>query len=87
MNSKNPNFNNPEVIVVEASAGGGKTRALAKRYLYLLLHSYFQRKDIALGNILAITFTNKATVEMKERIIEFIKTIQITNTFCTLTSE
>lgn len=54
--------------VYESSAGSGKTYTLVKYYLRILLQnnesagSYFR-------NILAITFTNKATEEMKERII------------------
>ena len=65
----------PEVVVVEASAGSGKTYALAKRYLQLLINPNFTSKFIPLRNILAITFTNKATVEMKERILELLKKI------------
>lgn len=65
----------PEVVVVEASAGSGKTYALTKRYLQLLINPYTPLKQIPLRNILAITFTNKATVEMKERIIGFLKQI------------
>ena len=63
----------PQVLVVDASAGSGKTRALAKHYLRLLFTS---PKGVAvMGNILAVTFTNKAAQEMKERIIAFIKQI------------
>lgn len=67
----------PQVIVVEASAGSGKTFALAKRYLQLLINSYLKLEDIPLRNILAITFTNKATIEMKERILELLKKISL----------
>jgi len=68
--------NQPQVYVVEASAGSGKTYALAKRYISLLLNSSPQQeKETILKCILAITFTNKATIEMKERIIEFLKII------------
>ncbi len=65
----------PEVRVVEASAGSGKTYALAKRYLQLLLNPQAGSEDIR--NILAITFTNKAAREMKERILEFLKRIAL----------
>jgi len=65
----------PEVVVVEASAGSGKTYALAKRYLQLLINPNFTSHHIPLRTILAITFTNKATVEMKERILELLKKI------------
>ncbi len=67
----------PEVIVVEASAGSGKTFALAKRYLELVLNPNFKTTIFPLRNILAITFTNKATIEMKERILEFLKRIAL----------
>ncbi len=50
-------------IALEASAGSGKTFALAARYIALALAGSPVRE------ILAITFTNKATSEMKERIV------------------
>ena len=67
----------PEVVVVEASAGTGKTYELAKRYLQLLINPHLQTAQINLRSILAITFTNKATIEMKERILEFLKKIAL----------
>ena len=60
-----------------ASAGSGKTYALATRYVQLLLGSGADQADIPLRNILAITFTNKAAVEMKERIIRFLKMVSL----------
>lgn len=68
-------FECPEVRVVEASAGSGKTFALAKRYVQLLISSSHQ--ESALRTILAITFTNKAAIEMKARILEFLKKIAL----------
>ena len=65
------------VVNVEASAGSGKTYTLAKRYIYLLLKPQHELDLIPLRYILAITFTNKATVEMKERILEFLKKIAL----------
>ena len=67
----------PQVIVVEASAGSGKTYHLAQRYLQLLINPTLAVKHIPLRNILAITFTNKATIEMKGRILEFLKKIAL----------
>ncbi|MCM8787719.1 MAG: UvrD-helicase domain-containing protein [Candidatus Omnitrophica bacterium] len=64
-----------EVVIVEASAGSGKTLELAKRYIKLLLNA--NNEPNSLENILAITFTNKATVEMKERILEILKRIAL----------
>lgn len=70
-------FQFPEVAVVEASAGSGKTYALAKRYLQLLLNPELHQDNIPIRNILAITFTNKAAFEMKSRILEFLKTLAL----------
>ena len=56
---------------MEASAGSGKTYALAVRYLQLLLDGKARPEDMR--GILAITFTNAAAREMKERILEFLK--------------
>ncbi|MBU1122041.1 MAG: UvrD-helicase domain-containing protein [Candidatus Omnitrophota bacterium] len=66
-----------QVCIVEASAGSGKTYALAKRYVALLINSSVNINENYLKNILAITFTNKATVEMKERILDFLKRIAL----------
>jgi len=62
-----------QIFIVEASAGSGKTYTLARRYIQLLLGSSPNPSDITLRQILAITFTNKAAFEMKERILEFLK--------------
>ncbi|WMI66782.1 UvrD-helicase domain-containing protein [Aestuariibaculum sp. YM273] len=60
----------PPFTIYNASAGSGKTFTLVKEYLKILFKSdtsdQFKR-------ILAITFTNKAVAEMKERIIEVLK--------------
>ncbi len=52
--------------IYDASAGSGKTYALVKEYLKIILSS--PKKD-AYRNILAITFTNKAVHEMKSRVV------------------
>jgi ATP-dependent exoDNAse (exonuclease V) beta subunit len=53
------------LTIVQASAGSGKTYALVLHYLQIAL-----MQPAAFNEILAITFTNKATQEMKSRIIE-----------------
>jgi len=54
-------------IVLEASAGTGKTRVLVERYVNLLL------AGVDPANILAITFTRKAATEMRQRILERLR--------------
>ncbi|SMC09030.1 RecB-like helicase [Nitratiruptor tergarcus] len=56
-----------ELLALKASAGTGKTYALALRYLARL----FQGSSPY--DVLAITFTNKAANEMRERVAEFLK--------------
>ena len=75
--SRQNTFRFPGVHVVEASAGSGKTYALAKRYIQLLLSASDPVAETAARAILAITFTNKAAMEMKERILEFLKNIAL----------
>ena len=70
-------FHSPEVRVVEASAGSGKTYALAKRYVQLILNPDLDLGPIPPRNVLALTFTNKAAFEMKARILEFLKRIAL----------
>lgn len=70
-------FHSPEVVVCEASAGSGKTYALAERYVRLILHLSKDLPRPPLHSILAITFTNKASFEMKERIIRFLKSMAL----------
>lgn len=55
------------IKILKASAGSGKTFSLAKEYISLLLSS---DDPYAYRHILAVTFTNKATDEMKQRILK-----------------
>jgi ATP-dependent helicase/nuclease subunit A len=54
--------------IYRSSAGSGKTRTLAKEYLKLAL----QYRATYFRHILAVTFTNKSTQEMKDRIISYL---------------
>jgi len=64
--------NKANLVVYKASAGSGKTFNLVLEYVSLLI------KDTkSYGNILAVTFTNKATAEMKLRILKELYGIKI----------
>ena len=55
------------IDILKASAGSGKTFNLAKTYIRILLTS---TEEHPYRHILAVTFTNKATAEMKSRILK-----------------
>lgn len=58
-------------VMISSPAGSGKTEKLARRYISLL------RGGSDVERILAITFTDKAAAEMKERILNILKTEDI----------
>lgn len=60
--------------ILKASAGSGKTYMLARKYIEILLGS---RDRHAYRHILAVTFTNKATDEMKGRILKELHVLSV----------
>ncbi len=74
---RNPNTESslsfPHSIVLKASAGSGKTHALTLRYAAFVLSDPKIVPKNDLRNILAITFSNNAAKEMKERILQWLK--------------
>ena len=58
------------LTICKASAGSGKTHKLTGEYLKLVFNP-----NIKFRNVLAVTFTNKATAEMRERILKAISDI------------
>jgi ATP-dependent exoDNAse (exonuclease V) beta subunit len=58
--------------VLHSSAGAGKTHALVKHYLLLSLHG---PDPSAYAHILALTFTNKAAAEMRERVLVYLEAL------------
>jgi len=69
-----------QFLSIKASAGSGKTYNLASRFIELL-GLYLKNKNSSaaiippkdLSSIIAITFTNKASLEMKDRVMKFLK--------------
>lgn len=60
-----------ELEIIKASAGTGKTYTLTMEYIKNLLN------NVLFNEIVIVTFTNKATLEIKERILDFIYKITI----------
>jgi ATP-dependent exoDNAse (exonuclease V) beta subunit len=65
----------PHFTILKASAGSGKTYSLTERFVQFLLSGKIPQNH--LRNILAITFSNNAAKEMKERILSWLKEIYI----------
>lgn len=60
------------LLILKASAGSGKTYRLVEEFLKIILN---QENDAYYQSVLALTFTNKAAKEMKERIIQALETL------------
>ena len=58
--------------VLNASAGSGKTYSLVQKYLKLILSHV---SDKSFSHVMAMTFTNKAAFEMKQRILDALDEI------------
>ena len=65
----------PRVTVLRASAGSGKTWTLTRRYVQLALSRRVPANGLA--SLLAITFSNNATREMKENVLEWLKRLAL----------
>ena len=63
-------INNKELVIYRSSAGSGKTFTLVLNYLTLILES---QNPYKFSEVLAITFTNKAASEMKNRVFEHLQ--------------
>jgi len=68
----------PNLQIFRASAGSGKTHTLTQSYLKLAFADLPDiKEDMTFAAILAVTFTNKAAEEMKERIIKELNSIVV----------
>lgn len=65
----------PHILVIDASAGSGKTHTLTQRFVQFILSEKIHHNELT--NILAITFTNNAAREMKQRILEWLKKLAL----------
>jgi ATP-dependent helicase/nuclease subunit A len=73
--AKDTSITPSSVTLLQASAGSGKTYALTLRYVQFLLSREISHNE--LNNILAITFSNNAARQMRERILEWLKDIHL----------
>jgi ATP-dependent exoDNAse (exonuclease V) beta subunit len=65
----------PRVTVLKASAGSGKTFRLTQRYVQFLLSSRIPKNE--LRNLMAITFSNNASGEMRRDVMEWLKLLSL----------
>jgi len=67
----------PRVTVLKASAGSGKTFRLTQRYAQFLLSDKIPKNE--LRNLMAITFSNNASGEMRRNVLEWLKLLCLEN--------
>lgn len=65
----------PHFAVLKASAGSGKTHTLTKRFVQFILSDKVPGNG--LRNILAVTFSNNAAMEMKARTLDWLKSVSL----------
>ena len=61
-----------KLTIYSASAGSGKTFNLVAEYISILMEYMQKGKQLSFKSILAVTFTNASTREMKDRIIDVL---------------
>ncbi|MFQ3573954.1 MAG: UvrD-helicase domain-containing protein [Thermodesulfovibrionales bacterium] len=71
VSKRDSQINFPDFTIIKASAGSGKTFSLSFRFVQFAISNKIQYNG--LNNLLAITFSNNATKEMKDRIIRLLK--------------
>ena len=84
MQSNTTNTDSSRLIICRAAAGSGKTYTLVRQYLELAFSAPESQVAQRFTHILAITFTNKAANEMKERILNDLEEIIAEDNKCSM---
>ncbi len=67
---QNEVYRSDESLLITAGAGSGKTRVLVEKYVNVFEEYYEANQPLRIDQVVAITFTEKAAREMKERVME-----------------